>query len=251
MKTSIIVVSCAKDFRYLRYCLRSIDKFAEGFLNTVLLIPENHLNQLYVETDAQHFKRALQLITFKEWPNKGMNHHQLLEMMAPKFCPLAEAILHFDSDMVFTEPVTPQDFIEDGKPVLVHAAFDWLIKQQDNLAYWKRAVEKALGILCEREMMRRPGIMHIPETYIKAKQLIEAHTKTDLSTYVNSCENSFPQGFAEYPTLGWVAWLHCKDKYKWIDQETEPMPKSKIRQMWSHREPTEEDKEQFKQLGLL
>lgn len=247
---AILVVSCAKHFHYLKYCLRSIDKFADGFRKTVLMVPRTELDELYAKTDVRSHRKALDVVPFDEWPGKGMLHHMQIEMTAPQFCPLSDAILHFDSDMVFTEPVTPDDYMEGDKPVMVHATFKWLIQQQANLEMWRVAVEQALGVKCDREMMRRPGLIHIPCTYEKAREMIEAKHGKTMAEYIQEQRNDWPQTFAEYPTLGWVAWLHFHDRYKWVEQGVDPFPPIKIRQMWSHRQLTDEDIAEMKRLGL-
>lgn len=234
MNVTIFIVSCSKHFLYLKYALRSIEKYATGFRNTVLMVPRPELDDLYSKTDVTHMRKAIDVVPFEEWPEKGMLHHEFLEMTAPQYCPLSDAILHFDSDMIFTQPVTPDDYVEDGKPVMVHATFKWLITQQANLDCWRIAVEEALGVKCEREMMRRPGLIHIPAVYEKAQQMIEERHREPLADYIRKQRNEFPQTFAEYPTLGWVAWLHFKDRYKWVEQGVDPFPAKKILQFWGH-----------------
>lgn len=247
---AILVVSCAKHFHYLKYCLRSIDKFADGFRKTVLMVPRTELDELYTKTDVRTQRKPLDVVPFDEWPGKGMLHHMAIIMDAPRYCPLSDAILHFDSDMVFTEPVTPDDYMEGDKPVMVHATFKWLVQQQANLDMWRVAVEQAIGGKCEREMMRRPGIVHLPCTYEKAREMMEQHTKMPFAEYIASGQDAFPQQFCEFCTLGWVAWLHFHDRYKWVEQGVDPFPPLKIRQMWSHRQLTDEDNEWMKKLGL-
>lgn len=252
MRVDIFIVSVAKHFSHLKYALRSINKFASGFNSVVLAVPRGDVEALYQQTEFDRFRQPNWfLCPFDEWPGKGMLHHMFLEMEAPNFCPFAEAILHFDSDWVFKEPVTPEDFLKDGKPVCMYASFDWLVnKQQANLIMWKEAVERAIGIPAPFEMMRWPQLIHIPPVYQTAENLIVAHNKMPMADYIKAQRNEFPQTFAEYPTLGMVAWEFYRDRYHWINQETEPFPKTLIHQNWSHISPTEENIRLYKALGL-
>lgn len=249
MNTDIFIVSYHKDFPFLQYCLKSIEKFATGFHNVVLMIPRRDMDEFWCRVDPAHC-RQVNLVPFDEWPDKGMLHHMALVMTAPNYCHHADLILHMDSDCVFTEPVTPGDYIRDGKPILLHARYDWLIKQQGNLLNWKVAAQNALGIEVEHEFMRRHPSLHLPAVYAKTRAMIEEQHQRLLEDYIKSQRNEFPQTFAEFPTLGAVAWNHFHDQYHWVNQETEPWPPNKMKQYWSHGGVSAPVLEEFKRFGL-
>jgi len=249
MKTDIFIVSVGKHFKYLKYALRSIKKYATGFQRVVLMIPTCDVTALHQFMGES--PENMEVFTFNEWVGKGMLYHMFLEMEAPNYCDGADAIVHFDSDWAFQEPVTPDDYIRDGKPICVYASFDWLCStQQANLRQWQIAVEAAIGKPAQYEMMRLPQLIHIPETYRKAKEEIERHTHTPMDRYIFAQRDEYPQTFAEYPTLGMIAWRHFYDKYHWINQETEPFPKIKVYQAWSHCDPTPENIAEYKRIGI-
>lgn len=241
-----------KHFTHLKYALRSIAKFASGFHAVHLMIPDTDIEALYRDTEFQKINHPNWFLeTFKEWPDKGMLHHMFLEMEAPKHCYGADAILHFDSDWVFKEPVTPGSFLKDGKPVCVYASFDWLCStQQANLIAWKEAVEKATGLPAPYEMMRWPQLIHAAPVYEIAENLIVAHNQKPMADYIREQKNEFMQTFAEYPTLGMVAWNFYHDSYHWINQQTEGFPPCRIHQSWSHGELTEANVVLYKELGI-
>jgi len=253
MNVDIFIVSVGKHFSHLKYALRSINKYAVGFHSLNLAIPDRDIEQLYIQTEFARFKQSNWFLhPFKEWENKGMLHHMLLEMEAPRYCPNSDAILHFDSDWVFVEPVTPTNFIIQGKPICVYASFDWLCStQQANLRMWQEAVQKAIGIPAPYEMMRCPQLIHIPPVYQTAEALICAHNKKPMADYIQEQRNEFPQTFAEYPTLGMVAWEFYRDRYHWFNQEHDPFPKQVIHQNWSHCDPTPENKSLYEKIGIL
>lgn len=171
-------------------------------------------------------------------------------MRSDEWCPGADFILHTDSDCVFTEPVSPEDYFVESKPVLLYASYEWLCRDYPTLRCWQTASQFALGFTIEHEFMRRHPAVHYREVYRKSRELIEAHHGKSVDDYIKRQTNTFPQTFAEFPTLGAVAWKFFHDRYHWINTERTPHPKDKIRQAWSHREPTAEDVAMFTQLGL-
>lgn len=233
MNTTIFIVSCAKHLEYLKYSIRSLAKFATGFHEIVLMFPRNQLEDLHARISTREL-HPVELKPFDEWPEKGMLHHEFLEMTAPGFCYGADCILHWDSDYVATEPINPADFVQDGKPVMVWAPYEWLAKQQPNILNWQRACEKALGYAPENEFMRRPGLCHIKEVYPEAWSAVVQHTQMPLGEYLKMCKNSYPQDFAEYPLLGEIAWKKFHDRYVWIQQGVDAFPPLKIQQLWGH-----------------
>lgn len=238
MRCEIFIVSCAKHFDWLEYCLKSISKFASGFSGVTLLVPEDQ-RPLALE---RGFEKDCGLtcclpLCGPEWPDKGMLWHMAQVMNADEWCPQADFILHTDSDCVFSEPVTPEDYFVNGKPVLMHASFEWLAKQQANLMMWKVAAEKALGWRVTEEIMRRHPAVHYRKVYAKTRECIERHTKMSCDDFIRSGENRFPQSVAEFPTLGAVAWKHFHGDYAWRNQETQGFPPSKLVQFWGHQTP--------------
>lgn len=122
MNIDIFIVSCAKHLDYLKYSLRSLTKFASGFHRTVLMFPSNQLDALANAMQGLELM-GVTVIPFQEWPDKGMLHHEFLEMTASKYCE-ADAILHWDSDYVATAPITPDTFVKHGKPVMIYASYE-------------------------------------------------------------------------------------------------------------------------------
>jgi len=255
-KVDIFIVSYARDFQYLKYCLRSIDKFAHGFRQVHLVIPDRDIVALYRETEFEKVKRGEWSIhLFDEWEGKGMLHHMYLEMMADKYCQGADFVLHMDSDCVFIESVSPDDYFVDDKPTLLHASYQWLCYDkrppEPELLNWQRAVESALGWKPEHEFMRCHPAVHYIRVYEKARESIECYTQVALFDYIRKGRNGWPQEFAEYPTLGEVAWKFFHPLYNFHNEQFKPRPKPKIKQLWSHIPPTAMDMELFQSLGLL
>ncbi len=264
MKTSILAVTYRRDFRYLVFALRSALKYAKGFDKLVVSCPRTDQNELeQMVRDVRGFwPSTMPIVTryFDEWPGKGMLHHMFIIMNADCITE-SDFIVHLDSDHVFTDIVHPEDYIKGGKPDLVCAEFDWLIghehfdgkekgKVEPGVRNWQNASFRALGVTDSLEFMRRAPMVHCACVYAQARKDIEAHTGEKLESFMQDQRNRYPQTFAEFQTLGSVAYRKFNDRYNWLRQEKDQWTSGFIRQAWSHRPPTAEDIEFYKKLGL-
>lgn len=278
MTTDIFIVTFNRDFRYLRYTLRSIARYAVGFQSTTILVPNPDLAEL---KELVRWSDADRVICqgFDEWPEKGMLHHMDRIMHADHHCS-ADLILHLDSDCVFVRPVNPGRYLVDGRPNMLYARFDWLLSerpeyapflrmayrppsaiaehydQAEQTAYavdmqrWKTAVERAIGGVAAVETMRHHPMVARRSLYGTARERMERHTGLPVSAYIAAQENTFPQTFCEFNTLGNVAFQDCRSDYFWSNQQNVGLPDSHVYQAWSHREPTPQDLAVYQYLGL-
>lgn len=256
MNVEIFVISVAKHFSHLQYALKSIQKFARDFSRCRLLIPRDDIGKFNHEVMpiVPDFANGVPLLVegFDEWPNQGMLAHMYAIMCSDQYCPDADIIMHFDSDWVFTEPVTPQDFLVDGKPLIMYGTFDWLVSQvQSNLKMWQDATENAIGKPVPIETMRWPRLLFWKDLYPMARREIEQWTGKNMVEFMRAQKNEFPQSFCEYVTLGNVAWRYHREKYFWRDQKMQGFPEPwKVHQAWSHAPPTEANMELYRKLGI-
>lgn len=256
MNTELLVISCGKHFNHLIYAMRSIEKFARGFSAVRVVIPRVDIDRFSTEITANIVRQegSCPVIVegFDEWPNQGMLHHMHIVMHSDQYCPEAHFIMHFDSDWVFTHPVTPDDFMVDGKPLIVYGSFDWLINRvQANLRMWQEATENAIGKPVPFETMRWPRLIYCRELYRAARTVIENYTGKGMVEFMRAQRNEFPQSFCEYVTLGNVAWRFHRDRYSWRDQQTQGFIEPwKIHQAWSHEPPTAANLELYRKLGI-
>jgi hypothetical protein len=249
----VFIVSCAKHFEWLKWCLRSTVRFAHGFRQVMIAIPEQDMTALnsWLGEFANNQGVPIRIKMFRDWPGKGFLCHEWQITCTDQFTD-ADYFVHIDSDCLFVEPVTPEDYFIDGKPVLMHGSYDWLEHDvQANLRMWQQTVVDAIGGDVPQETMRRHPAVHPRETYALTRECIAKHTGRDPAEYVKSCREEFAQGYAEFNTLGAVAWRHLHDKYHWLDHEQlhktqTPWPNNKLVQMWSHAPPTEPQEPVYK-----
>ncbi len=229
-----------------------------GFNEITLLIPTRDEN-LFMQSIPDDLKDKLgnfiKVIYFDEWENKGMLHHEYKVLTADIDCPESDYILHLDSDIIIVKPMDVSEFFCEDKPILFHATYTKLGKINPNILLWQIAVTNALGWIPVSEFMRSRFLTYKRTLYSKTRELIEKHTKQSVDEYIKLQRNEYPQTFAEYPTLGEVAWKFFHDDYYWVDTDKGEHlkflePDRKVRQMWSHQPPTDDDIEIFKKLGL-
>jgi hypothetical protein len=153
MTTSILVKSFPKDFSWLAYCLKSIHKFATGFSEIVVVIPEGSNLPLTQE-------RLIKIPEPGESATSAGNHgagyayQQVVKMNADKYC-ASDYVCHLDSDCVFTRPVTPSDLMVDGKPLWLMTPFVEILPTDKNLVAHVESMKRFSGVNPEFEYMRR------------------------------------------------------------------------------------------------
>lgn len=247
MNHEILMVSYRRDFRYLKYCLRSISKFASGFTSR-LIVPNRDFAEA-VELVRQH-NPATAVASGDEWSGKGMLWHMYVIMYSDEWCPTADVVLHVDSDCVFTEPVTPEDYMVNGKPLMLYESFASLGPKHSEVLKWQQCTRNNLPWEPLYETMRRHPEVYCRRLYPRARAMMQQKTGKTVEEYLKGCENTFPQNFCEHVTLGNVAIHEFPDDYEFYDLSVKPWPPNKLRQAWSHREPTAEDMELFRKLGI-
>jgi len=232
MNAALVWVSYAKDLEWFRYSLASYRRFATGFDDAVVLIPEQ---------DRELFEQAcegsgVRTEAFLDWPGIGFNRHMAIKTSADLFTD-AKLIFHIDSDTVFTMPVTPECWMhESGKPVALYQLFS-SFENEFGPKMWKSRVDAAIGGSVLRMMMVTPPYIHYRDVYAATREAVERqHCDKTFLEYVKSCENTFPQGYAEFPTLGALAQrAPFAEDYHWHNIIAEGNPaKLLVGEGWSH-----------------
>jgi hypothetical protein len=214
---------------YLEWGLKSIQKFARGFDSTVLVVAKE---------EEAHFNKFLNIAKVKTYdrvtdPVRWQINAQAMKCMADTFCD-SDFILHTDSDCVFTEPVTPDDYFVNRKPVMLIRKFATL---QNNP--WREPTERALGFPCEWETMARHPQVNPRRLYNDVRSRMENLHHKHFVDYVLVQKADFPWGFSEHCTLGAFAHYdpYWHGEYHWIDTNRDARPKDKLYQAWSHSPP--------------
>lgn len=236
---SIFVVTYRKDFEFFQYFVRSYLQFASGFSEFVVACPHEDVRMF---SDALRRVPNSKVVGYKEHPTKGHLKHQVENDKAEQYCS-GEFIAHFDSDCLFTDYVTLDNFFRDGKPILWREKYEDFRTQHPIRYGWRQCVIDALGIAPEFEYMCRHPSIYPREIYPIFRQRVEAHTGKPFEEYVLSCKATFPYGFADYPSIGALLHEVMFDRISWYDSRLgefyrsswyQQCPESHVKQYWSH-----------------
>lgn len=232
MTTDIFIVTYAADARWLEYCLRSIDKFATGFRQTVVAYPA-HEQHVLGPICAAH-KNVLQRI----FP-QGTDGH--LDQNIAKTCADmysdADQILHLDSDCVFFRPVTPDTYCTDGKPDLWYEYYDRLTPARyPGGVPWQEITRNALCIPVTVETMRRFPFVYPRWLYEKTRRRIEESNHVDFDGYVRGapCMAGAFHGYSEFNALGCMAFYVYPEHFKLNHMSFNCDKPNWVTQYWSH-----------------
>ena len=231
MTTDIFIRSYAKDFPWLSYALRSIRKFATGFREVVIAIPD---------TEDLPKASGVRVVKAKD-VMPGYMQQQATKMYADTFSD-ADAFLFMDSDCMFTEPVTPETFQTDGVPNWLHTPWDKV--GEDAKRAWGDVMKKCIGEEPPSEMMRRHPQL-IPRWALQEfRGFVAKRHGVSLEYYIKSQ----PHGhFSEFNCIGFFLWLHHHEKINWINTE-EFLPPTVLKQWWSHGGITPEIREEMERI---
>lgn len=232
-KVEIFIVSYAPDIPYLRYNLKSIEKFCTGFSGVTVLVPKQHIEQF----EALQGEYEFTLKSYMAPADKGKWHiaHQLQKCFADKWCPGANYILHTDSDCVFTRETTPGNFFCEGRPILCIEPFEKCGQT------WKKEIDAALKIDAKFETMRRHGAIHPADIYGKFREYLTKIQGKKMDKWWMEQKADYPWGVTEFNFLGnFVNQIQNDARYSFIDISQVVPPESPIFQFWSHSRPEKE-----------
>lgn len=111
MTTSIFCKGCRKDRFFMDYLLRSLEKFASGFLETIVVLPEG---------DMPHFEgvdfHGAKVCWVDELDGQNYLRQQIFKLHSDEYCS-GDFIFVVDSDCFFFDSITPEIFAPTGKPI--------------------------------------------------------------------------------------------------------------------------------------
>ncbi len=238
MSTSIFIVTYAKDAEWLFWCLKSIQKFASGFEQVVVAFPfrdEKNLRSVVMDNGAHPLLYAEHAHPY------GHIHHCLMKCTANEYVD-SDHILYLDSDCIFNQKVSPDDYFVGGKPVLLIESYESLSRHPDGKAAlcWIPGTEAALGFRPTHETMRRHPAIHSIKMLNGFRSHVESVHGVSLESFAFQQQPHRPVGFNDFNNLGSYALKFHREDYHFIDlsghQELRPV--DKVTQYWSHSSPS-------------
>jgi hypothetical protein len=234
---SLFIVTHKPDAEWLKYCLASIQKFATGFHEVIVVVPHSEKDDTM--DVVMSVGKPLGKVKFESFdqapPPLGHLHHCAIKCMADKFT-TGDYVLFLDSDCVFKEPVTPEDYFVDAKPVLLMESYQSLRAKKDGAVQWQEGTEKALGFKPSHETMRRHPAVHHRSLFANLLYHIEKLQGMTFMNYVFAQKPTFPCGYNDFNVIGAFAVQFFSGDYHLIDVGLHPeqRPPDKLIQWWSH-----------------
>jgi hypothetical protein len=148
----------------------------------------------------------------------------------------AGLVCYIDSDCIFREPVKPDDYMVDDKPVMLVESYAALKRKNDGAVCWQKGTADVLGFNPTHECMRRHPAVHWTITLQCFREHIEDVHNKDFDSYAMSRKHDFPVGFNDFNNLGAFAHRFMPSSYHIVDLTDHPerRPRDKIIQYWSH-----------------
>ena len=219
MICDIIIRSYYKDFKWLRYCLKSIDKFCRGFRDVIVVVPRSSLQRFIWMGFAsrEHF-------VCPDYRDDYLGQ-QISKLYADTISD-ADYICHVDSDCVFHRLCKPSDMADDGKPQVVMASYDLLAPQ----CLWRDVTGKFLRQEVEYDFMRRQPLIYPGWIYGELRDHTLALHGMKLEDYVAAqpC-----RGFSEFNALGAFGYYNYPRSFSWIPTSSRKYHQEFCRWFWS------------------
>lgn len=221
--TSIFVRSFRTDRFWLEYCLRSLEKFAKGFLEIVVALPVG---------DEPHFYdydyRGAKVVWYHDPKCSGYTAQQVCKMEADLYCQ-GDTILFLDSDCFITSEIRPEMFFTDAKPKMLLRHWDSV---GENAKNWKEITKSFVGFTPMFEAMACPGLIYDRSTLALLRQHIEHTHKKTVREYSLVVQND---RLSEFNALGAIAHRFQPYLYDFriANPSTDGYPRM-IRQQWSY-----------------
>lgn len=239
MKVSIFIRSFEGDFPWLTYCLKSIHKFAHGFHEIVVAIPEGSKLDLTKE-------RIVYVKAGKDDYVRQMSD----KLNADLYCE-GGAVLNLDSDTILIKSVTPEDFMYlkavaghyEQVPLWLMTPIQNVLSNDPNTHAWKRCMTKFSGIEPSMEYMRRIGQLIPKCAYGCFRDFCQRkHNKT-----FEQWASEQNREVSEFNLIGQFLHLNFPDLIHFHDT-TYGIPESVVKQYWSRGGLTDEIRAEMEEI---
>lgn len=240
MKVSIFIRSFDGDFPWLSYCLRSIHKFAHGFHEIVIAIPEGQkLDHLTKER-----------IVYVKAGKDDYVQQQVDKLNADFYCE-GDMVVNLDSDTILIEPVNPCSFTFglraypdlQGSPLWLMTPIEKVLSNDPNTHAWKRAMTKFSGVGPQWEYMRRIGQMIPKWAYVCFREFcLRKHGKT-----FEQWASEQNREVSEFNLIGQFLHINFPNFIHFHDT-TYGIPEAVVKQYWSRGGLTDEIRTEMEEI---
>jgi len=222
-KVTIFTVSYDKDLEFLKYNLKSIKKYCQGYHKNIVLLDDN-------DRDCEKTREYLHEIGQPYFFKKGSKHikhgyvrQQYIKFFCDQYMPEnAEFVCHVDSDNIFYKNHSPEIWFKNEKPTMLRTPYELIFrnlnkKGESTCAFerWRDLTSEAIGIDVDCEYMRGMPFVYPIQLFKECREHIEETHKCSFLDYLKDKET-----ISEYNILGAYAYHFKKDYFHWV---TEPL----------------------------
>jgi len=202
--TTIFIKTCPKDHVWLQYLLPSIEKYAEGFKDVVIVsdegqvIPPEYLRSIKkFQVKTHYIPVPKQDSRYPDNINLGVGYlwQQYIKLSWHNICDSDSALI-LDSDEMLCKPLTPDQFKHDGKWVWTYR----LWKDAGDAKCWKQSTDQILGQNTPYEAMLVCGFVLTRTTTINLMNYI--YQKHAISNFWELVVKKKMNTFSEYNIYG-------------------------------------------------
>ena len=219
MHTDIVIRSWYRDFSWLASCLQGIHKFAHGFRDVVIVVPEG--SRPYLERSV-----------LKAWPvavcpqvRDDYLGQQVTKLYADTYTD-ADYIVHLDSDCVLRRPCQPSDLLLNGRPEILLTPCSQFARR----APWQRVTERFLQRPVHFDYMRRQPLVY-PRWLYESLRAEATHLHgRELRDYILAQP---PMAFSEFNALGAFAHAAHPQAFAWTETASVAFDERFCRIFWS------------------
>lgn len=211
----IFIRTYPKDYEWLDYCLKSIEKFCTGFHKIMVVSPD--IAPLNIQLGYKNWKMPIEWKVVQDETEDGYLAQQITKLYADVHLDYQpDYILHVDSDVIFTRPTTPQDFFGIANlPVWYYTPYSEIQTP------WQPITEKFMGRRIENEFMRRFPILIPRWLYPRVREFCNKQHGMIISQYIR---NQPMRAFSEFNVLGAYAWEFHRSMFDFVNTIKVNMP---------------------------
>lgn len=240
----ILIVTYWKDFPWLKYCLRSIEKFCSGFHGATIAVPNKDLKEAFSLIYNTESPARWRLYGYDEIPGKGMLQHMVKMAEADLILPsTTKYVLTCDADCIFRMPTTPEHYFWNDKPYYIWRSWASLTvedprnpgsKVVSDCLQWKAPTDRQVGFDTEMFGMCMNTVVFPIDFFKKYRAHIESVHNRPFEEFMLDGRNEFPQSNMDFTAMGAYAFRHMRDRWHWFDVAQPPYPEDRKRAYWSH-----------------
>jgi hypothetical protein len=220
MSCDIFIRSYWKDLEWLQVCLASIEKYCRGFRSVIVVLP--HSSEPWLPRFPLHGDVEIKFC--RDYGDDYLGQ-QVTKLLADTFSD-ADYLCHVDADCIFYRQTSPEDFIIDGKPLVLKRPCELLSPYRP----WRKPVEKFLGWSLLDDFMQHPPFVFPRWLYQQVREHSVSAHNVGIEEYVTAQP---PRGFSEFNVLGALAWQRYNDRFVWLDTSLRSPGEPHCRWYWS------------------